>query len=222
MGLGYAWLLNTVVSKHMPIMLIMPKHLPNFSYPSTMRGAEAFSDPRQGPATPHVSRESNRVEEIRRRAAEIESQRAMTPSDAMENPLRQNPGQVGPPVAESLDFLGVDASKSPINEVWARFHQGGLPLASEHSWPAVSGNGCGSCRLGGDQLVQEPLTVPPAPPFVQLQPLPPPQLTLPPQGLGQAPLGPAPLAMYPGTAPWGASQLGAASWMNLPPMPPMP
>lgn len=195
--------------------------------PRNFPGAEAFSDSRQqgGLATPHVSRESNRVEEIRRRAAEIESQRAMTPSaDAMENPLRQNPGQVGPPMAEGLDFLGtVDASKSPINEVWARFHQGDLPLASEQ-WPAkVSGNGCGSCRLEGDQLVQEPLTVPPAPPFVQLQPLPPPQLTLPPQGLGQAPLGPAPLPMYPGSASWsGASQLGAASWMNLPPMPPMP
>jgi len=190
--------------------------------PRNFPGAEAFSDSRQqGPATPHVSRESNRVEEIRRRAAEIESQRAMTPSaaDAMENPLRQNHGQVGPPMAEGLDFRTVDASKSPINEVWARFHQGGLP--SEH-WPAVSGS-CGSCRLEGDQLVQEPLAVPPAPPF-QLQPLPPPQLTLPPQGLGQAPLGPAPLPMYPPGSAWapGASQLGAASWMNLPPMPPMP
>lgn len=171
----------------------------------------------------------NRVEEIRRRAAEIESLRAQpaapvapvapVPVVAMENPLRQV-GPAPPGAPEGVDFFKVDTSKSPISDVWARYQAQGAGGVEDLRFDRLDG----PVQSNGDgDLLQEPLAVTAVAPFPQLQPLPavpPPQLTAPSHlGFCQAPqVG----SMCPSNATaWGAPGaplLGPTPWMNLPSM----
>ena len=160
-------------------------------------GAEAF-DPRN----------SNRVEEIRRRAAEIAAQRLPTPLAPValpaENPLRQ----VAPLAPLAPEVEKVDTSKSPITDVWARFGED-----SNNSNPNLRDP---NAEIG--DLLQEPLALAP---FPQLQ-LAPPQFTVPCLGFCQPPQVaiPAPAPGTPGApgAPGWAGPPLATPWMNLPTM----
>lgn len=168
-----------------------PVKVPGIAYPGGPRnfpGAEA-AEPRP-----------NRVEEIRRRAAEIESLRAQpaapvapvppapVPVVAMENPLRQVGPAVPPGAPEGVDFFKVDTSKSPISDVWARYQAQGAGGVEDLRFDRLDGPDQSN---GDGDLLQEPLAVTAVAPFPQLQPLPavpPPQLTAPSHlGFCQAP-----------------------------------
>eukprot|EP00435_Cladocopium_sp_Y103_P061770 s958_g23.t1 len=169
-----------------------PVKVPGIAYP--------VGGPRNFPGAEAAEPRPNRVEEIRRRAAEIESLRAQpaavapvapvapVPVVAMENPLRQVGPAVPPGAPEGADFFKVDTSKSPISDVWARYQAQGAGGAEDLRFDRVDG----PVQSNGDgDLLQEPLAVTAVAPFPQLQPLsvvPPPQLTAPAHlGFCQAP-----------------------------------
>jgi len=121
-------------------------------------GAEPFS------ASCFSPLRTDRVEEIRRRAAEIGSKRASQAANT--EPQHGFPEQA-PPKSEEPD-----ASRSPISDVWARFHpsrgdQGDLPWPIADATAAISGNagtgGIYNAEVGAPGI-EEPVTVGQRPP----------------------------------------------------------